>query len=490
MSDSSTALSQPLLYKTRIVAPGTFHRSSHFYERVLNAHMHPLLHYFLTLGNERIVQRYRHLHPEVDESSVRALLETEPKHFRWAGCDLFHVSTAEGRRQLVVIETNSSPSGQKSMPMAQEQSEYGGYTELLSKAFLPLLKRRHVPRGSLAVLYDKNLMEASGYAAALADLTNEEVLLLHLPDQTLRPVVRHTDDGVLEAQFPDGKWRPIRGALRYVTQRPWNRIPPLTRTVVFNPVLVCLAGGRNKLLAAKAYDVQNGELLPTGLWIRFPETLVDVPKAQVPRLVSRMGGIAVVKVPYANAGQGVFTITNPHELEAFMDEEHHYNRFIVQALIGNTKWSSRSPYGQLYHVGTMPDRHGQIYVVDIRFMVGAGPDGFFPMAVYARRARTPLTETLTSGQHSWEMLGTNLSIKHDDQSWSTDTARLLLMDSRDFNQLGLGLDDLIEAYVQTVLASTAIDRMATSLVTSKGKFRAKLFHSINPDSALVKELCP
>ncbi|MCB9708526.1 MAG: hypothetical protein H6714_07075 [Myxococcales bacterium] len=489
MREPITTLSEPHLYSSRFVEPGNFHRVSHFYERVLNAHVHPLLSYFFSLGNERIVRRYRHLHPEVDEDSVRALLTIEPKHFRWAGCDLFHVATAEGRRQLVVIETNSSPSGQKSMPHIQEASEYGGYTDLLSKAFLPLLKRRHVPRGDLAVFYDKNLMEASGYAAALADLSNETVLLLHLQDHALNASVRTTDDGILEARGPDQAWRPIRGALRYVTQRPWNRIPPLSRTVVFNPVLVCLAGGRNKLLAAKAYDVQNGELQPTGLRIRFPETLVDVPKAQVPQLVSRMGGIAVVKVPYSNAGQGVFTITSAEELEAFMDQEHHYDRFIVQALIGNTKWSSRSPYGQLYHVGTMPDRRGQIYVVDIRLMVGAGPDGFFPVAVYARRARAPLTETLDSAKRSWDMLGTNLSLKQSNETWSTDTERLLLMDSRDFNQLGLGLDDLIEAYVQTVLSVNAIDRMASSLVTSKGKFRTKLFHSINPDPALMEELC-
>jgi hypothetical protein len=488
MNEPAQALSQPLLYRSRVVQPGSFQPSAHFYERVLNAHIHPLLRYFMSLGNERIVRRYRHLHPEVDEGSVRALLTSEPKHFRWAGCDLFHVALASGGRQLVVVETNSSPSGQKSMPLMQEPQEYGGYIELLARSFLPLLRRRNVPRGKLAVFYDKNYMEASGYAATLADLTNENVLLLHLPDQTDRPAVRHTEDGVLEAKGPDGRWHAIRGALRYVTQRPWNRIPPLTRTVMLNPVLVCLAGGRNKLLAAKAYDVQNGELLPTGLRIRFPETLVDVPKAQVPQLVSRMGGIAVVKVPYANAGQGVFTITSAQELEAFMEQKHHYDRFIVQALIGNTKWSSRSPYGQLYHVGTMPNRHGEIFVVDIRFMVGAGPNGFFPVAVYARRARSPLTETLASGQDSWEMLGTNLSIKHPDQSWTTETERLLLMDIRDFNQLGLGLDDLIEAYVQTVLAVNAIDAMASSLV-SKGKFRTKLFQSINSDPALMQEMC-
>lgn len=53
--------------------------------------------------------------------------------------------------------------------------------------------------------------------------------------------------------------------------------------------------------------------------------------AQIPLWVKRMGGMAVVKVPYANAGQGVWTIVNDEELAAFMLIQHHYQSFIVQA---------------------------------------------------------------------------------------------------------------------------------------------------------------
>ena len=45
---------------------------------------------------------------------------------------------------------------------------------------------------------------------------------------------------------PGDAWTPVRAALRYVTHKPWNRIPALTRTFMYNPVLACLAGGRNK----------------------------------------------------------------------------------------------------------------------------------------------------------------------------------------------------------------------------------------------------
>jgi hypothetical protein len=38
-----------------------------------------------------------------------------------------------------------------------------------------------------------------------------------------------------------------------------------------------------------------------------------------------------------------------------------------------------------------------------------------------------------------------------DGSWGTETERLLLMDSKDFNRIGVGVDDLIEAYMQVCL---------------------------------------
>ena len=86
------------------------------------------------------------------------------------------------------------------------------------------------------------------------------------------------------------------------------------------------------------------------------------------------------------------------------------------------------------------------------------------------------------------MLGTNLSVKLGQDEWTSDTNRLMLMDRRDFNKLGLGLDDLIEAYIQTVLSTIAIDKMCKKLYNSKGKFRMKLFKSLNDDNTLLNEI--
>jgi len=470
----------------RAYRSGEFEPEKHFYPRVLNAQLHPLVRSFLTLGNDRIAERYVHLHPEAEPDAVREALGYRPRHFRWGGADLFVITNENGARRIVVIETNSCPSGQKSMPLFDDHEEHGGYERLLEHTFMKRLAKARLPSGGLAVLYDKNEMEASGYAATMADLTGEEVLLVPCFQSDHQAFVRW-EGGVLEVRH-EGTWRPIRAAFRYVTQAPWQRIPPVTKTMILNPVLACLAGGRNKLLAAKAYDLFNADVRERGLRIRTPETIWDVGHREVPLWVERMGGVAVVKNPYSNAGQGVWTLTNDKELEDFMALEQSYDRFIVQALIGNFHWSSRSRAGRLYHVGTVPDKRNRIYAADLRFMVGGGPGGYRPIAIYARRARKGLTTELDGVASSWEMLGTNLSVKVGQDQWKSETERLLLVDNRDFNKLGVGTDDLIEGYVQTVLSVTAIDRMCARLLTQKGRFRHRFFGEVNPDPALAAEI--
>jgi hypothetical protein len=472
---------------TTLVAPGSFEPGQHYYPRVLNAEIHPMVRVFLGLGNDRVVRRYCHLNPRVKADQLRGLLATNPKHFRWSGADLMYVTDEAGVRRMVVIETNSCPSGQKSMPLYDDDLEQGGYQRLIARTFRPLTTGRRLPAGDLAVLFDKNPMEASGYAAAMADAFREPVHLVPCHHDLEQPNHR-IDDGVVVVRTADGTWRPIRAAFRYVTQRPWDRFPAITKTAILNPVLACLAGGRNKMVAAKAYDLYNAELTGTGLKLRTPETIWDVALPEVPLWVARLGGQAVIKVPYSNAGQGVYTITSPAELDAFLALEHRYDRFIVQALIGNYPWSSKGRDGRLFHVGTVPDKRGRIFVADLRVMVCAGEGGFRPLAVYARRARTPLVDDLADAPSSWDVLGTNLSVKRADGGWDTETQRLLLMDRKDFNQLGLSIDGLVEAYVQTVLSTLAIDRMCQELISSKGRFRMRLFRSLNDDAALINEL--
>ena len=466
-----------------VMTPDNFEAETHFYPKALNAQLHPMVSHFINLDHERLIKRYIHLNPQVKEESLREVLTYQSRYFFWGGADLFYTTTEEGNRRMVVLETNSCPSGQKSMPPRSDSDEHRGYRYLIEESFLPALKKRRLPEGKLAVIYDKNYMETSGYAQTLSDLTGEDVLLIphyHGENQHLS-----FSDGILYVK-KDGESIPIRAAFRYVTQKPWNRIPPTSKTFIFNSTLVCLSGGRNKLLANKAYEIYNSELAGSGLSINMPETIKDVSKLEIPLWVNKFGGKAVVKNPYSNAGQGVFTITNEDELNKFMESEYSYDQFIVQSLIGHYEWSSHSSLGRYFHIGTIPNKKGHIYIADLRMMAYSSPKGFFPCAVYARRALEPLSSEVP--KDSWKVLGTNLSQKLGENEWSSDTKRLMLMDRKDFNSLGIGIDDLIEAYIQTVLSIIAIDKMAQNLVNKKGAFRHKLFKSLDNDKSLLDEI--
>jgi hypothetical protein len=475
----------------REIQAGHFEPAKHFYPRALNATIHPMVAFFMRLSRERLVSRYCHLNPLVDPRALSEILAYQPRFFRWAGVDLFNVTSETGHREMVLIETNSCPSGQKSMPLLSDEKEEGGYQILVERVMAPLFRkvRREKGRdnGALAVIYDKNEMEASGYAASLANHFQETVYLSPFKLSDPDPPTRFLDKA-LEVRNEDGEWIPIRAAFRYVTQKPWERLPLHSKTVILNPVQACLAGGRNKAVAATAYELLNSELAGTGLEILTPETIKEVKKGEIPLLVRRMGGHAVVKIPYSNAGQGVFTITNESELDAFMDRDYEYNQFIVQSLIGNYLWSSHGARGRFYHVGMLPNKKNEIFVADARMMVGAGEDGFFPLAVYGRRAPQPLLSRLDGSMDSWSMLGTNLSIKKGTDTWDSDTGRLILMDRRDFNTLGLSLDDLLKGFIQAVLATVAIDKMAKNLTTQKGRFRLKLYQRLNDDPTLIDEI--
>lgn len=472
----------------KLVHPGEFEPESHWYDKALNATIHPMVNYFLNLDIESIVIRYCHLHPKVDADTLRKILTEKAKYFQWAGADLINVTTADGIKQMTIIENNSCPSGQKSMPLQDENQEMGSYQRLIERTFLPYVKsKRSRIKGGLAVIYDKNPVEASGYAAAIAELSGEPVrLTTYYLDGDNSHI--HWEDGVLYIKDEEDEWQPIRAAMRYLTQKPWNRLPLHTKTIIFNPIISCLAGGRNKMMASKAYDLFNAELKSAGLAIQTPATIWDVSKQEIPLWVEKLGGHAVIKVPYSNAGQGVYTIVHKEELDEFMKLNFTYDKFIIQSLIGNYHWSSVLSKGKFYHVGTIPDKKKNTYVADIRLMVSTTKKGILPLGIYARRAPKPLVDKLGVDDDSWSILGTNLSIKHEDGTWSSDTRRLLLADRRDFNKLGLALDDLIEAYIQTVLSMKAIDNMCNRLYNSNNRFRKRLFSSINNDKALIKEI--
>jgi hypothetical protein len=453
------------------VGPCSFDPSLHFYPQVQNTKAHSIVQDFFALKKDELIAR----HPD-----YRLALDYTPKHFFWGGADLFHVGNELGHEQMLLIETNSCPSGQKSMPALHSHDSMRGYRTLIEQSFLPLVKKHCKISGALAILYDKNEMETRALAVVLAQLTDEEVLLIPCHDQTAEREFCWQNDTLIAKL--DQTQIPIRAAIRYVTQKPWNRLPFQSKTFIYNGVDACLSGGRNKLLASYAYEQLNLELTGRDHKIRYPRTIRHIQKREIPACIETMGGRAVIKVPYSNAGQGVFTITSELELQNFMQQSFHYQHFIVQELVGHKSWS----HSTFHHLATLPDSNGESFAYDLRLMLAATSEGFRPMALYARRANIPLNQE--NPKDSWAMLGTNLSVKDNEGGWELETERLLPVDEVGFERLGLNLDKLIEAYIQTALAMQAIDKLVIDLNSETLEGKRERFSNLNSDPIFISEI--
>jgi hypothetical protein len=205
-----------------LVEPGPFERSKHFYERSLKAKMHPIVKQFLELSTEERIQRYCELYPSVDRAKLTELLSYVPSHLFWAGVDLLNMqSGSDSLAAMTILETNSCPSGQKSVPRRNDTDE-GGYESLmraLLEAAAVFEPAKEIAGGVLAAIYDKNVLEVSGYAKQLANLSGENVYLVELYDDDISPCARWNENGVLEVLSSETSiWLPVRAAFRYVTQ--------------------------------------------------------------------------------------------------------------------------------------------------------------------------------------------------------------------------------------------------------------------------------
>ena len=59
------------MHHATLVHPGSFEPDAHWYPKALNATGHPMVNFFLSLDEQRIVTRYGHLNPLVDREQLR-----------------------------------------------------------------------------------------------------------------------------------------------------------------------------------------------------------------------------------------------------------------------------------------------------------------------------------------------------------------------------------------------------------------------------------
>ena len=476
---------------TKIISPSVFNENDHFYNCVLNKKLHKTVEYFFSLSKKDYIKIYcnKYKDANVNEEILNEMMSYKPKYFHWSGIDLLNVNNFDSyNNNMVILETNSCPSGQKSMPNIIPGLGYETLMKLFISIVNDLSEKNMLHEGVLAVIYDKNYVEVSGYAKKLANISSENIYLVESYNNDEFPSIKWDSDGVMYIIDNNMAWIKVRAVFRYVTQQPWNRIPINSKTFVFNSILSCISGGRNKLLAHKAYEeLNNNELLNSGLKIRIPYTICDVTFNDIELIIKNMDYRAVIKIPYSNAGQGVFTIHTKEEYDICIKNISNtkYEKLIIQELIDS--------------VGTVPINN-DIYVWDLRIMINSSRDGYKPLVLYARKAECPLVSNKdknyninndndNNNNSSRKMYLTNLSEKIEENKWNTATERLIILDEENFEKLGITLEDLVDGYIQATLATIAIDKMAIKLwCDKKFKFNIDLFNSLNSDNGLVNEM--
>ncbi|CAG8831624.1 7130_t:CDS:2, partial [Gigaspora rosea] len=108
-----------------------------------------------------------------------------PKFYKWAASDLLNAIDSNGKRQMIIIESGSSPAGQCGMPLLNiNNKRQNGYKHVIQTAFKEALKDADPSLGELAVVYDKanNEIEVTGYANAISEEAKEHVWIVMLQD--------------------------------------------------------------------------------------------------------------------------------------------------------------------------------------------------------------------------------------------------------------------------------------------------------------------
>jgi hypothetical protein len=422
---------------------------------------------FLSLSVDDICKLYCENVKNIEYEDLIKILKYVPKYLFSSGADLMKV-TDRGEEKYCLIEVNSVATGVFGFPMLN--SEYNPYQRIIEDSFSFLIKEIPKGTGVIAILSDQIYKEVLGYCAMLPKILNESVYLIDLKDMKKAAEYYRVGNEYLEIKL-NGKWTPIRAAIKYVQDQPWLKMPIISKTFIFNNLLGCLCGGRNKSMANIAYKKLESSL-PKGVNINHPYTESNLTKKQVLKLVEKRG-IGVVKGLYSNSGREVFFLIKDRDIKEFEDTEFEYDNFIYQDLIGHQNWISDYEKTERFC-------HFYDYVYDIRLVISYTQEGFKPISILSRRAPKPLNPNLDEISDFKEMLLTNLSSCEDPN-------RFILYDQKTVDLLGITLQDLIECYVQAVLATVSVDSLCKDMVKD-GKFDINSFSELNSDKKIVEEL--
>jgi hypothetical protein len=332
---------------------------------------------------------------------------------------------------MVVLEANSAPGFAYCTP-GRDAWEWA-YLKTAQLAWTLAAKdeRRH-----LGLLTESKLpCETVGFAAALSHVVDRQVPIVGPLDLAR---AWRDDDGDLRVNG-----RKLKGGIRYLHHEPWLLLPPRATGTYLNPTDVDLGGARDKTEAAAAFEQWNRSRPRGTPLLRVPETAVVRPCEDLPD----WNGWVVLKTPHLNSGDGIRFCNASVKKIPPVREKSVLQRAVLPGA---------GPGGRRILLG------GRVH--DIRMVVASGPAGFFPIMLYARCSRRCWQAGLTRAEMR-EALLTNIATRDEAGDYRFDYERLVMPSDKGWRRLSLRPVDFAVAFVQSVIATVAIDARTLTMAS-------------------------
>jgi hypothetical protein len=401
----------------------------------------------LDADKETIIECYLNNIGKNSRETLRYIMNERSRHFILAGVDLMAVENREtGERDFLLLEINSAPGFIYCTP-ENDAAEYG-YKRLIH------LLLDHTPKdqwdGIVHFSEGKVPVEDRGFFHYYREILKRDVNILGPRDLEKLSLNR-------ENQL-EYRGRPITGAIRYIHKDPWNYLAPSVKGTFINSTKVDLCGGRDKLMAERAFDsciVHNKKIV-----LSRPECFTAHTREELEHIILSKEFPLVVKKRFLNSGIGIYFILNK-DLSVLKELSDKDFPIVVQQMIiaPGTGINSDFPWEQK---GVCIE--GKRYAYDLRVVVASGPDGYKPLMVYGRRGRRPFSDLKNCG-HGTEIFDDIFKVniaKKKGSDFVFESNRLILPTDEGWEMLGITESELMAAYMESILSLYAADRFCDS----------------------------
>lgn len=139
--------------------------------------------------------------------------------------------------------------------------------------------------------------------------------------------------------------------------------------------------------------------------------------------------------------------------------------------------------------------NGQMYAYTVRIIACDSPTGFKTIAICCARAPAPFAKNGETAEIASDALLNKIKTVHEDDAYVSNIGtnpdseqRSFYVDDAGMKGMGIGMDDVVDGFMQTVYSTLAIDNMCKKLTMEDGELNMQLLKELNPDPQLLAEV--